>query len=271
MTQWGSAFGIEPTESTPTAADRWARAVDLGARGYAAAARTIVDRLLREATVPAAVRSAALATRASLTRQAGGHAIARADDGAAIRAVAGDHGPWAVAARVDALIGLAADDLGVGDFTASGLLLDRAAAELGAAESSDWICVGRPRLRLGWVRTELALYTGDPRAAELAANARALSVGAPSARHRIKTDLIAAAASAAAGDIGHAADEAQRLAAACRTAGLLPLEWAAQTMVAGLRPAAIGDRPPDRLQEDLRRLGMAFRALPSSDVTDRYA
>lgn len=278
MTLWEEAFGVEPRGSAPAGADRWARAVHLGARGRAAAARSLVEDLLRGPRIDGEVRALALATRASLTRQAGGHAAARADDGAAIReatvagAGAGGSDAWAVAARADALVGLAADGLGVGDFVASRRLLERAAQELGdAGPSDDWICSGRPRLRLAWVRTELALYTGDPAAGELAARATAASADAPSTRHRLKTELIAAAASAATGDVEHAADEAQRLSAACRTAGLMPLEWAAQTMLAGLRPASIGERTPDRLSEDLRRSGMGFRTLPGSEVTDRYA
>ncbi|MBM7366769.1 hypothetical protein [Gordonia hydrophobica] len=274
MSVWQAAFGVEPAEPAPVGADRWARAVDLGARGRAAAARAIVADLLRDPRVPDEIRALACATRASLTRQAGGHALARADDGAGVRAATGLHGRWGVAARLDALIGLAADGLGIGAFSASATLLDRAAAEMAdapAAIAQDWLCVGRPRLRLAWVRTELALYSGAPGADRCAAEAMELAAAAPSSRHRIKTDLIAAAASAAAGDVAHAATEAERLSDACRAAGLLPLEWAAHTMLAGLRPGPTASSVADRLRGDMVTLGMAFEPLPGTTATDRYA
>lgn len=278
MSHWQSAFGAAPTEPVPVGAERWAHAVELGARGRAAGARAVVDELLRDRRTSATVRSLAYSTRASLTRQVGRHAAARGDDGAAVRAVVGAEGAWAVAARVDALVGLAADSLGIADFAASRLLLDRADAELADAEladsdgaATDWICRGRPRLRLAWVRTELALYAGDDDSATLADRARQLAVDAPSLRHRSKTDLIAAAATAARGAVDDAAAEADRLARLCHSDGLLPLEWAARTMLAGVRPGTTSDRTPDGLRAEMIGLGMAFAPLPGSRVTGRYA
>ncbi|MGB3603698.1 hypothetical protein [Gordonia sp. (in: high G+C Gram-positive bacteria)] len=215
---------------------RWVDAVELGARGRAAAARTVVADLLRDPRVDAAVKSLSLSTRASLTRQAGRHADAQIDDGAAllVAAQARTASPWARAAQIDALVGLAADSLGIWDFDGSRRLLDRAAAQLWSAQTDyepQWACDGRLQLRLAWVRTELALYSGAP-AASLAARAVELAADAPSIRHRLKTALIATAASN--GDT--AADDAERIANDCAAAGLAPLEWAARTMLAGLRP-----------------------------------
>lgn len=280
--QWQAAFGEAPPESPPAGADAWARAVELGARGRAAAARALLDELIRDARSAAAVRSLALATRASLTRQAGHHAVARGDDGTAVRiafAEAPGASVWVRAARVDALVGLAADSLGIGDFGASSRLLQRAGREVDADLAADgvdgsaaagWVCDGRPRLRLAWVRAELALYSSDPQSGEYAARAVELAVGAPSLRHRVKTDLIAAASSAAVGEIDEAAREAERIVATCREEGLLPLEWAAQTMLAGLRPGTT-PRTADLLQAELIARGMSFTPLTGPADLPRYA
>ena len=294
--QWQAAFGVAPAislpaGSLPAGADTWAHAVDLGARGRAAAARAVLDEVIGDPGADAAVCSLAFATRASLTRQAGRHAVARADDGRAARiAFAGEQAAsvWTRAARVDALVGLAADSLGIGYFGASSRLLERAGVEIGAggdvtvdagAEVGGgevdwgevgWVCDGRPRLRIAWVRAELALYSGDPRAAEFAARAVELAADAPSLRHRVKTDLIAAASHAAAGESAVAADSAERIAATCRGEGLLPLEWAAQTMVEGLRPGVTASRPAAGLQAVLVTRGMAFAPLAGPSDPPRY-
>ena len=237
---WSSAPWWPASPSAPDGASAWATAVDLGARGYAAAARTALDELVRETSDPR-VASLALSTRASLVRQAGGHAAARADDGRACRLVAesardtDDH--WAFAAWIDGLIGLAADGLGVGDFGASRALLARAGRLLADREdrAGEWITDGRGRLRHAWVQTELALFSGDTAGAvEPRQRALDLVVDAPSPRHVIKTELIGAAVTAAHGDTRTAAAIAADCENRCITWGLLPLQWAAATMLAGV-------------------------------------
>lgn len=264
--QWW-AVAVGDNGVLPRGVARWIEAVDLGARGRASAARVVLADLVRDRHADRALVSLALSTRASLTRQAGKHADARVDDGAALLAVSGRSStdPWVLAARVDALVGLAADSLGIWDFDGSLRLLDRAGSELDAAEldsapaagGSGWACEGRIRLRLAWVRTELALYSGDPAAATLAARAVELAIDAPSDRHRLKTELIAAAA-----DPEDAAVEAERIADACGVAGLIPLEWAARTMLAGLRPERVdAASTAAALQQALIDWGMPFEPL----------
>ena len=90
--------------------------------------------------------------------------------------------------RVDALIGLAADALGVGRFAASAAALRRAQGLLDG---------GPPRLavRLAWVSAELAMATGDGAAAVgHAERAVELAAALGSARHRVKSDVVLAAA-----------------------------------------------------------------------------
>lgn len=277
--QWNDAFGVDAPPDCPPGGDRWARAVRLGALGRAAAARALIADLLADPATGAGVTALALATRASLTRQAGGHGYARADDGAALRvavSAGAEESRWAAVARVDALVGLAADGLGIGDFAGSARLLERAAAEsagtVSTAARGNWVLDGRPALRLAWVRTELALYTGRSDAADLAARALELSAGAPSVRHRLKTALIAAAADAASGRVEAAAQTARNVAGDCAAAGLAPLEWAARSMLASF--AADRDeqsRAAAAIQEKLIGLGMGFAPLAGSAHAARYA
>ncbi|WP_347956725.1 hypothetical protein [Gordonia aichiensis] len=274
--QWWAAFEVPEPSVVPTGAGRWARSVALGATGRAAAARSVVAEVVGDRRTDVAVVSLALATRASLTRQAGGHADARADDGAALAVLQraeDQHDGWVRAARADALIGLAADNLGVGDFGASERLLRRAATDLADLPDTDddWLVVGRPRLRLAWVRTELALYTGDGAAGELGERAVREARHAPSRRHRLKTELIAAATAAAAGRSDVAVAAAERVARACADDDLLPLQWAAHSMLAGLvRNGADGARA-EALRGVLVERGMGFGPAPESVIADRYA
>ncbi|GAA4674821.1 hypothetical protein [Gordonia humi] len=237
-----AAFGVaDAGGDAPEGVGRWARAVDLGARGDVAAARGAVETLLRTVGDDR-TRALAYAARASWTRQSGRHGDARVDDGRAARLVArsattGDR--WAVAAWADALTGLAADSLGIGDFSGARRLLHRVDSVLPDAGvgAPDWVTGDRLRLRLAWVQTELALYSGDtPGTTAPRERAVALAADCPSPRHVVKTDLIAAAVAAAVGDIAHAAELAGEVEKRCATAGLLPLSWAASTMLAGCGP-----------------------------------
>ncbi len=85
------------------------------------------------------------------------------------------------AQRAHALIGLAADHVGMLDADECARYLERAAAQDGDRRS---------RIRLGWVRCEHALLTGDPKAA--VAHARVAARHARrfgSRRHRAKSLL----------------------------------------------------------------------------------
>ncbi|WP_026919416.1 hypothetical protein [Gordonia shandongensis] len=273
-TEWQEAFGTPAPTGAPAGADAWARIVALGGSGRAAAARTAVTRLGAGGADPAVI-ALALATRGSLTRQAGRHRTARIDDGAALARVSpagGADDRWTRAARVDALIGLAADGLGIGDLTGTRRFLECAEEILDAPAAASvgrptdpaaaWITEGRPALRAGWVRAELALYTADPAALAHADAAAALAAEAPSERHRLKTALIGAAARAAAGDLPAAEACARDVADRCRQAGLAPLEWAARSLLAGVAENGSDDAiRADVLHGTLVANGMPFAPL----------
>ncbi|GAA3965882.1 hypothetical protein [Gordonia caeni] len=257
----------------PAGLHAWTAAVELGAQGRAAAARCALAALDADRATAASIRSLAHSTRASLIRQAGGHAAARAGDGRACSvavAATGDPGdPWLDAAWLDGLIGLAADNLGLADFAASARLLDRAAAHAGAAAAAagsevDWQTLPRTALRLSWVRSEWGLYSGDLAVARAAAAASAeLAADLPSPRHRIKTDLIAAAVAAAGGETA-AADRGARAAhARAGELGLLPLRWAAATLLAGLRSSdQTGEQAVYQGEVTELRDRLALRGMP---------
>lgn len=247
----------------------WDVAVPLGARGYVCAGEAVLARTERRS--PAAdpvVASLVGSTRASWIRQAGGHRRAAEFDGVAVRlalgAVEAGSSSAARAALADAMIGLAADNLGVGRFAVSDRLLERAEREvLCTLDPAEGFRIGdRVRLRWRWVRTELALYGGDPTgAARFSADGVELARSVPSVRHRVKTDLIAAAAAAVNGDLGAATRLASSTAATCAQVDLLPLQWAALTMLGGLKsdnPAESGriSVELEAVTARLRRRGM---------------
>lgn len=259
----------------PAGLAEWAAAVELGAQGRAAAARTALEGLAADRATAPAVRSLVHSTRASLTRQAGGHALARAADGRACAlAVAADRdpsaGPWLGAAWTDGLVGLAADNLGIADFAASERLLDRAAdwwARSGGRDDGDWRAGPRTALRLSWVRAEWGLYSGALDVARRAvAQAAAQAERLPSPRHRLKTGLIAAAVAAAGGELAEAASGAWAAYDAAAEQGLLPLQWAAATLLAGV-DAKNCDYPAIAagLRAELARRGMPLAPLRSGE------
>ncbi|SDY65964.1 hypothetical protein SAMN05421504_106289 [Amycolatopsis xylanica] len=197
-----AAFGDAPVFDLPppeTPLDRLLTAIVLGARGRYAAAATLLDGL-RRAEDPV-IASLALSTLASHRRQLGGHDAARGLDGAAfalaMRATEGSEDPDgldAAGARVDALLGLAADNLGAGRLTAARRSLDRA-----LKVPTGW----RGRLRAEWVTAELALASGRPDdAIEPAERANALSAEQRSRRHFVKSRLVLAATLSAGDSTG---------------------------------------------------------------------
>ena len=128
------------------------------------------------------------------------------------------------------MIGLAADALGVGRFAASARALDRA-AEL-AAESA------RSRVRLAWVSAELGMGRGQgTRAVEHAERAAEEAAAFGSARHRVKSDVVLAAALCCAGDL----DGSRRVADAAlddtEHHGMIPLRWALASLLAAIGSA----------------------------------
>ncbi|MGQ0575095.1 MAG: hypothetical protein ACT4RN_12950 [Pseudonocardia sp.] len=158
-------------------------------------------------------------------------------------------------ARVDALVGLAADAIGIGDLHGAQRLLG-AADRHGDARcrpldgnrdvaAAAW----RPAVRAQWVRAELALREG--RAVDAvgpAAEALAGAVRAGALRHVVKSRIVLAVARAAADpDAAPAAvtelDAAGEQAAAH---GLLPLVWPSALAAADLLRTADPEAAADR-------------------------
>ncbi|SDU53764.1 hypothetical protein SAMN04488548_1341946 [Gordonia westfalica] len=272
---------------------RWEAAVDSGGRGEYAAALTMLTRLGEDVRSAhggtphgpdAAVLSLCRSTTASLLRQGGRHDLAHGLDGLAYGTVAGDDGAGVDhgridpvrAARADALIGLAADNLGLLRFRASARLLDRARAQLSgqdgqtperwaSAEPVDWLTHGRCRLRWEWVGAELGLYSGDAAAGLAHAEAADLLVrhladtSDVPARYRLKTSLIHAAALAGVGETEESAARARGVVVDAGEHGLMPLEWAALSLLAGTGAASASEEKRHRgLRATLIGKGMAL-------------
>ena len=166
--------------------------------------------------------SLAHSTRASFLRQLGWHDRARRWDGRA-SALAGSD----LEAGADALIGLAADALGVGRFSASARALDRATDLV--ADSA------RLRVRLAWVSAELAMGRGQGTVAvEHAERAVAAAADLGSTRHTVKSDVVLAAALCCTGDL----DGSRRVAEAAlddtEHHGMIPLRWALASLLTGI-------------------------------------
>ncbi|WP_156349477.1 MULTISPECIES: hypothetical protein [unclassified Mycobacterium] len=217
-----AAFGDRPgTWPLPTAVtpeDLWLRAVAAGGQGrYGSAYRDLAE--LRRSAPAGRLVSLTHSTQGSFLRQLGWHTLARGWDGRAL-ALAGEDAQ----ARADALIGLAADALGVGRFAAAATLLARADSELAAGAVPD-----RLPVRRGWVAAELAMARGDGEIAVRHANEAvdlAGAMAAPSARHAVKSRVVLAAALCSAGAAERARAVAEEALDATGALGLVPLRWA---------------------------------------------
>jgi hypothetical protein len=228
----------------------------------------------------AAARRAHRTSRAAHLRQLGGHAAARTHDAVGLRLAAaalrarpsaphiggvspccdsvggvspccdGAGGAGGVcdgvdlaAARIDALVGLAADAIGLGDPATAERLLTVAAPALAAHPS--W----RPATRAGWVRAELALVRGRAGAAVAPAEAAlAAARRGGSLRHVLKSRIVLAVAQATAGVTTAAAavTELDAVTAECARSGLLPLCWPA-----GLAALDLGVNPQVRINDQV--------------------
>lgn len=216
-----------PLPSAGTPEDRWLRAVAAGGQGHYAAAFTELAELERTATGP--LLSLAHSTRGSLLRQLGWHGRARGWDGRALVLAGADP-----QARADALVGLAADALGLGRFAASATLLAAAGAPSRDGQS--------PRLliRLAWVNAELAMATGDGAAAvEHAQVGLELAERQASVRHRVKSGVVLAAALGCAGRTADSRALAEELLGRTLEQGLVPLRWAVASLLAGIGSAVL--------------------------------
>lgn len=224
---FGDCPGRWPLPDATTPLERWQRAIAAGGQGRYASATTDLDTLSRTPG-PGTLASLAHSARASFLRQLGGHASARSWDGSA----------WALAgsdaeAGADALIGLAADALGVGRFAASARLLRRAGELVGDDVPA------RSAVRLAWVTAELAMVTGDGFAAVgHARRAVAASSSTASVRHAVKSEVVLAAALCCAGDLDESRRVADAALAAAQRHGLVPLSWALACLLVDVGSAA---------------------------------
>ena len=180
-------------------------------------------------------------TQGSLLRQLGWHRLARRWDGRAL-ALAGDD----CQARVDALVGLAADALGVGRFAVSARLLEAAGGALSAGSDPP----GRLAVRVSWVGAELAMATGDGSAAVRQAQGGVEFAAAGfSARHRVKSNVVLAAALCSAGRVDESralADEGLNATAAY---GLIPLRWALASLLGGIGSDLLSPREVEAIRD----------------------
>ncbi|HEY9305915.1 MAG TPA: hypothetical protein VIO95_16630 [Mycobacterium sp.] len=231
-----AAFGNQP-ERWPlppanTPRQFWLRAVAAGGQGRYANARNDLATLLRSAPGDR-LASLAHSTQASFLRQLGWHRLARGWDGRAL-ALAGADGE----AAADALIGLAADALGVGRLAAAATLLSR--AEPLVAEAPH-----RLSIRQAWVAAELAMAGGDGAAAVRHAELAVELATTASARHRAKSDVVLAASLCSAGAVERARTLGATALELTGQLGLVPLRWAIACLLAD-----IGS--PTRSIEELR-------------------
>jgi hypothetical protein len=244
---FGAHPGRWPLPCAQTVEERWQRAVASGGQGRYATATAELDTLARigaDGSVPAL----ALSTRASFLRQLGWHAHARNWDGRALAAAGTD-----AEARADALIGLAADALGLGRFPLSARLLAAAAAAVAASTSA------RLPVRLAWVGAELAMATGEgAKAVERAEGAVALASASDSVRHAVKSGVVLAAALCCAGELEGSRRLADATLDAAEENGLLPLSWALACLLAEV---GSGSRAPAQI--------VALRENCATAVQDR--
>jgi hypothetical protein len=223
-----AAFGDDPRRwplppaSTPH--ELWLRAVAAGGQGrYGSAMADLAGLLQRDDRLASLAQS----TRASFLRQLGRHDRARRWDGRAMAMAGSDP-----EAGADALIGLAADALGVGRFAAS------AAALLRAGELFAGSVPPRLPVRLAWVSAELAMARGDgPTAVGHAERAIELAATFGSARHAVKSDMVLAAALCSAGDVDRSRMVADAALDTAGGLGIIPLRWALACLLADIGSA----------------------------------
>lgn len=215
---FGAAPGRWPLPTATTPDQLWLRAVAAGGQGrYGSAYRDLAA--VRSGASTGRLVSLAHSTHGSFLRQLGWHARARGWDGRAL-ALAGPDAE----ARADAMIGLAADALGVGRFGVAATLLSRADSILAEPAVPD-----RLPVRRRWVGAELAMARGEGGAAVRAAEEAVALAGAmapASERHRVKSDVVLAAAFCSAGAVEQARAVAEAALDAAGRSGLIPLRWA---------------------------------------------
>ncbi|MGB3483676.1 MAG: hypothetical protein WBB07_15870 [Mycobacterium sp.] len=239
-----------PLPPAKTPVQLWLRAVAAGGQGRYASAHTDLAHLRRQLPQHGPPASLAYSTTASLLRQLGWHDRARHWDSVALRLSGEDP-----EARGDALVGLAADALGVGRFAVAARLL----AEADRLEGGP----ARHPVRVAWVSAELAMVMGE--GAEAVRHARRgveLATGLSSLRHRLKSEVVLAAAQCSAGELGDARAVADLALTSTASSGLVPLSWAVSSLLGGIGSAqrSAGEIAEIRHQaaQEIRQRGGVF-------------
>ncbi|WP_162618307.1 hypothetical protein [Mycobacterium leprae] len=257
-----AAFGNQPgrwplpTATTPH--QLWLRAVAAGGQGhYSSAYRDLA--VLRRSVPAGRLASLAHSTHGSFLRQLGWHSLARGWDGRALVLAGTDS-----EARADALIGLAADALGVGRLAAAATLLRRVGSALAPAQLPAQVA-DRLAVRRRWVAAELAMAVGDGatavrharEAVELAQVGRVVSV-----RHQVKSDVVLAAALCSAAT-ERARVVAEAALAATGRLGLIPLRWALACLLIDIGSVTFSEPELSELRDvcadQVRRAGGTWR------------
>ncbi|ORW33833.1 hypothetical protein AWB91_06665 [Mycobacterium paraense] len=253
-----AAFGDRPGDWPLPAASGpeqlWLRAVAAGGQGrYGSAYRDLA--VLRRSASDGRWASLAHSTHGSFLRQLGWHTLARGWDGRALALAGGDP-----EARADALIGLAADALGIGRFAAAATLLRRVDLTPGTVPE-------RLPVRRGWVAAELAMASGDGRSAVRHAEEAvelAGATGQPSARHRVKSEVVLAAALCSAGEIERARAVAESALDATGRLNLTPLRWALACLLIDIESVTFSAQNLQEIRDicagQVRRAGGAWRS-----------
>ena len=217
--------------SAEMAAAAWLLGVALGAGGRYGAALTVLAPLTDAGGGPGAAvesrlfASFASSTIASIHRQLGRHAIARASDLQALDLTDGTG-----EAAFDALVGLTSDAVGLDEADEAAARLAQATAALPGQGDEWW----RQRVRLGWATAEVAMLEGraeDAEAHAAAAVQRAEDSRAP--RHVAKGLLLQGLAQVSQGS-PEAAGTLRRSATFAESLGCLPLVWPSRALLGAL-------------------------------------
>ena len=222
--------------SAEVAAAGWLLGVALGAAGRYGGALTVLSPLVeggRAGGAPAESRlfaALAAATVASVHRQLGRHAVARASDLEALALAEGS-----AEASFDAQLGLASDAVGLDEPDEASSRLQQARALVPPRADEWW----RQRVRLGWAEAEVQLLDGQvDEAVTTALTAVERAEGARAPRHVAKGLLILGIAlvsggSTADGD-GDAASTLRRAATLAESLEVVPLVWPARALLGAL-------------------------------------
>lgn len=238
----------------------WLLGVCLAAAGRYGSAMVVLEPLAEAAPADPERRlfsSLAAATLASVARQLGRHAEGRRLDERALE-LAGD----APEARFDASLGLAADAVGLEDAVAADAALADAATL--ADGRPDW---WRQRVRLDWVRAEVALLRDRPdEAASRAQAAVVLAEASGAPRHVAKGLLFHGVALVQAGELDEAAATLRRAATLAESLGAVPLVWPSRAVLGAL----VAPTNPAESSASLAAARVAVRQI-ADDLPARYA